>query len=527
MLYYCTSIGNWIASTPSPTVRRPRDRARKQLVTKSPGFIDKHGLWSDEQRRQAEDLKRRVEQEKLQLVRLAWADPHGASRAKAVTPEAFIAALDTGYNINVATTTLDSANARVFASFTRGGGMGLDEMTGSPNLVIVPDPATFRVLPWAPGVGWILCDEYFINGVPFHFSPRHLLRRHLARLADKGLGCVVGLEIEWYLARVVDDQLQDEHIGMPGVRGRPIGTAPVEPGFSYHSESNMDLMQPVLSTLAQAFQQIGLPLRSIENEWGPGQLECTFAARPALEAADHAMLFRTATRQMCRQMGYLASFMARPALKGYYSSGWHLHQSLVDAKSGRNMFMPEHERECLSPLGQAYLGGLLKYAAPTTVFATPTVNGYRRYRPNSLAPDRATWCYDHRGVMLRVLGAPDDPATRIENRIGEPSANPYLYILSQVVAGLDGIVNKRDPGPQSDDPYNADRPMLPASLPAALDALERELLYRTQIGEVFVDYYLKLKRSEAGRFAQWCKESDVEPGNEPTAWEQNEYFDFF
>jgi glutamine synthetase len=227
-------------------------------------------------------------------------------------------------------------------------------------------------------------------------------------------------------------------------------------------------------------------------------------------------------------MGYLASFMARPALKGYYSSGWHLHQSLVDVKSGRNMFTPEHERECLSPLGQAYLGGLLKYAAPATVFATPTVNGYRRYRPNSLAPDRATWCYDHRGVMLRVLGAPDDPATRIENRIGEPSANPYLYILSQIVAGLDGIDNKRDPGPQCDDPYNADRPMLPTSLPAALDALERELLYRTQIGEVFVDYYLKLKRSEAGRFAQWCKDAGVEePGTEPTAWEQNEYFDFF
>jgi glutamine synthetase len=497
-------------------------------VTKPPGFIEKHGLWTGEQRRQAEDLKRRVEQDKLQLIRLAWADPHGASRAKAVTAEAFAAALDTGYNINVATTTLDSANARVFASFTRGGGMGLDEMTGSPNLVIVPDPATFRVLPWAPGVGWVLCDEYFVSGVPFHFSPRQLLRKHLARLADKGLGCVVGLEIEWYLARVVDDQLRDEHIGIPGLRGRPIGTSPVEPGFSYHSESNMDLMQPVLSTLARAFQEIGLPLRSIENEWGPGQLECTFAARPALEAADHAMLFRTATRQMCRQMGYLASFMARPALKGYYSSGWHLHQSLVDVKSGRNMFAPEHERECLSPLGQAYLGGLLKYAAPATVFATPTVNGYRRYRPNSLAPDRATWCYDHRGVMLRVLGAPGDPTTRIENRIGEPSANPYLYILSQIVGGLDGIDNKRDPGPQCDDPYNADRPMLPTSLPAALDALERELLYRTQIGEVFVDYYLKLKRSEAGRFAQWCKDAGVEePGTEPTAWEQNEYFDFF
>ena len=143
------------------------------------GFIEQHGLWSDGQRRHAEELKYRVEKDDIKLVRVAWADPHGASRAKAVTVPAFIAALKTGYNINVATTTLDSANARTVSSFTRGGGMGLDEMTGSPNLTIVPDPGTFRVLPWAPGVAWVLCDEYFNNGVPFHFSPRLILRKQL------------------------------------------------------------------------------------------------------------------------------------------------------------------------------------------------------------------------------------------------------------------------------------------------------------------------------------------------------------
>ncbi len=496
-------------------------------MKKSNAFIEQHGLWTDEQRRQAEEIKRRIEKDDLRLIRLAWADPHGAARAKALTVPAFLAALSAGHNINVATTTLDSANARTFASFTRGGGMGLAEMTGSPNLTIVPDPATFRVLPWAPGIGWVLCDEYFTSGVPFHFSPRHLLRRQVERLAGAGMGSIVGLEIEWYLLRVAEDRLTDEHIGSPGVRGKPIGTAPPEPGFSYHSESNLDLMQPVLSVLAEHFEEIGLPLRSIENEWGPGQVECTFAARPALEAADHAFLFRTATRQICRRMGHLASFMCRPALKGYYSSGWHLHQSLVEHANGRNLFMPERAGECLSPLGRAFIGGLLKHAGASTVFAAPTVNGYRRYRPNSLAPDRATWCYDHRGVMLRVLGAAGDPATRIENRIGEPSANPYLYIASQIVAGRDGIGNSLDPGAQDDDPYSADRPMLPASLPAALDALEREPLYRAQLGEVFIDYYLKLKRNEAGRFAQWREDSGMQEGDEPTAWEQNEYFDFF
>jgi glutamine synthetase len=496
-------------------------------VTRSPGFIERHGLWTDAQRQQAEELKRRVERDDLKLIRLAWGDPHGAARAKAVTPQAFIAVLEQGYNINVATTTLDSANARVFASFTRGGGMGLPEMTGSPNLTVVPDPATFRALPWAPGIGWVLCDEYFNSGLPFHFSPRQLLRRELARLADAGLNCRIGLEIEWYLLRVVQEHLNEENTGIPGLRGRPIATAPPEPGFSYHSESNMDLMQPVISALVDGFEKLALPLRSIENEWGPGQLECTFAARPALEAADHAFLFRTATRQICRRMGHFATFMCRPALKGYYSSGWHLHQSLVDGKSGGNVMMPEREHDHLSPRGRAYLAGLLQHAAAATAFATPTVNGYRRFRPNSLAPDRATWCHDHRGVMLRVIGGPDDPATRIENRIGEPAANPYLYIASQIVAGLDGIARGREPPPPDDEPYTAKRPMLPASLSAALDALEREPLFRTHFGEVFVDYFLALKRNEVARFAQWCQDAGTVPPDEPTVWEQNEYFDFF
>jgi glutamine synthetase len=490
-------------------------------------FIEKHGLWSDEQRLLAADIARRAETEKLHFVRLAWGDTHGYSRAKTLTIPAFLSALSDGYNIGVATTTLDSAGARVFSSFTRGGGMGLDEMTGSPNLTIVADPSTFRVLPWAPGVGWILGDEYFNDGKPFHFSPRQLLRKTLRGLFERGYASVMGPEIEWYLLRLAEDRLGADNIGAPGIRGRPVKTIPVEPGYHYHSESNMDLMQPVFDALGGAFEALGLGLRSIENEWGPGQVECTFAPRDALQAADDVFLFRTATRQICRRLGYFATFMCRPALKGYYSSGWHLHQSLTDAASGRNLFTPHGAGEILSPLGQAYLAGLLKYAAPATVFATPTVNGYRRFRPNSLAPDRATWAYDHRGAMIRVLGGVNDPATRLENRIGEPAANPYLYILSQIVAGLAGIESGSLLPPPSDAPYAAERPMLPKSLMDALDALDGESLFRHTLGDTFVDYFVRLKRSEADRYSGSLKEAGIAPGEEPSEWEHNEYFDFF
>jgi glutamine synthetase len=497
-------------------------------MSERPTFIEKHGLWTDDQHRLAGDILRRLETDKVRYVRVAWGDTHGYSRAKTLTVAAFVSALKNGYNIGVATTTLDSAGARVFASFTRGGGMGLDEMTGSPNLTIVADPATFRMLPWAPGVAWILCDEYFNDGRPFHFAPRQLLRKALQKLADCGCTGIVGTEIEWYLLRVADDHLTDDNIGAPGIRGRPIRTWPAEPGYHYHSESNMDLMQPVFDALGQAFEALRLDLRSIENEWGPGQVECTFAPGAALQIADNVLLFRTATRQVCRRLGYFATFMSRPALKGYYSSGWHLHQSLVDASSGVNLFMPDKPGEVLSPTGQSYLAGLLQYAIPGAVFATPTVNGFRRFRPNSLAPDRATWGYDNRGAMIRVLGGQGDAATRLENRIGEPAANPYLYIMSQVVAGLAGMEAGLQPPAPNDEPYAAARPMLPKSLPEALDALEKESLFRATLGDTFIDYFVKLKRTEAERYQRACEASEAAPQNdEPTVWEQNEYFDFF
>jgi glutamine synthetase len=502
-------------------------------------FIARHGLWSDDQARHAAELKARLGAEGVRLIRLVWGDAHGHARAKEVTVPAFIAALERGHNINVAPAMLDASGARVFSSFVRGGGVGLDEMTGSPNLVAVPDPATFRMLPWAPGVGWVLCDEYFVSGVPFHFSPRHLLRRELAQAGGQNL--MVGIEIEWYLLRIAADGLTERNTGTPGWRPAPIATRPVEPGFSYHSESNFDLMQPMLTALAEAYEAIGLPLRSIENEWGPGQVECTFAPLPALDAADAVLLFRSATRQLCRRLGFFASFMARPAIAGFYPSGWHLHQSLVDA-AGRNLFTPQAQhREAqshgslaqadggvLSELGRHFLGGLLAHAGAATAFATPTINGYRRFRPNSLAPDRATWAADHRGAMIRVLGGGGDPATRLENRAGEPSANPYLFIASQLVAGADGVAQRRDPGPADDEPYAASRPRLPASLDEALKTLEQSALFRSRFGEIFLDYFLRLKRNELARSVAWAKEhgppADAE---QPTEWEQNEYFDFF
>jgi len=493
----------------------------------SSGFTERHGLWGEQAASHVDTIKNTITAVRTRMVRMVWSDSHGQARAKLVPLRIFWDALEDGYTTNVATFTLDSSGGRVFRSFVRGGGMDLEEMTGSPNIVLVPDPATFRPLPWTDGVAWVMCDEYFTDGKPFHFSSRRRLKEQALRLGAQQTSLTVGLEVEWYLRRIEADYTE-ENTGAPGQRGRAIETLPVEPGYSYHSETNMDLIQPLLNELAEAYELLGIPLRSIENEYGPGQIECTFAALPALTAADNFLLFRTATRQICRRHGYFATFMCKPPFDGYYTSGWHLHQSLSHAATGENLCTPASGADVFSPMGRQHLAGLLNHAAEATVFSTPTVNGYQRFKPNSLAPDRAAWSYDHRGAMLRVLGGPDDPATRVENRIGEPAANPYLFMASQIVCGLAGIEAEAEPWEADPEPYEADRPMLPTNLGDALDALDKSALFREQFGDIFVDYYVALKRAELARYEAYIADhAPDDAGNGVSGWERDEYLDFF
>jgi glutamine synthetase len=237
------------------------------------------------------------------------------------------------------------------------------------------------------------------------------------------------------------------------------------------------------------------------------------------------VLFRSALKQAARRHGHLASLMCRPRLPNTFASGWHLHQSLRDAKSKRNLFVSNDPADLLSPLGRSYLAGLLKHARAAAAFTTPTINGYKRYHGiNSMAPIQAIWAHDNRGAMVRVLGAPGDPATHLENRAGEPLANPYLYMASQIHAGLDGVARKLAPGPSADAPYEVTAEPLPGSLAEALAALKDSACYRQGFGDAFVDYFLRIKEAEIAR----CDaESGGQANNaaEVTAWEHKEYFD--
>jgi glutamine synthetase len=208
--------------------------------------------------------------------------------------------------------------------------------------------------------------------------------------------------------------------------------------------------------------------------------------------------------------------MCRPRVANVVSSGWHLHQSLRTVADDANAFLTEESGEILSSLGRGYLAGLLAHANAAASFSTPTINGYKRYRPYSLAPDRAIWGRDNRGAMLRVVGEPGSSATRIENRIGEPAANPYLYMASQILTGLDGVDRALVPPLSADMPYETEAAALPRSLDEALAALDGNTCLRAGFGDAFVDYWLHLKRAELARF-----------NAEVSEWEQREYFSIF
>src|ERR1041385_2639830 len=244
-------------------------------------------------------------------------------------------------------------------------------------------------------------------------------------------------------------------------------------------------------------------------------MEFTFDALPGLGSADAMVLFRTAVKQICQMNGYHATFMCRPNLPNFFSSGWHLHESLRGAGGDENAFTdPEN---VLSPVGNQFLAGVLEHALPMTVFTTPTINGYKRFRPYSFAPDRVVWAVENRGAMVRLQGGPGDQGTHLENRLGEPAANPYLYMGANIAAGLDGIERKATaPDPAEADPYNVDAPMLPTQLWEAVDHLEKDAFFRGAFGDVLIDYMLMMKKSEIGRFL-----------SEVTDWEQREYFEFF
>jgi glutamine synthetase len=470
-------------------------------------FAELCGLHGPAREQAAQRTARLIDAAGLELVRVAWCDVHGVTRGKTLVASAVRRALDEGIGMVSTMMLKDTSDRTAYKVFERGGTASLPGFGFANNLVLLPDPESFHQLPWTAATGWLRAQPWFQDGTPVELDTRRVLQRALARLEKAGLSMRCGLEVEFHIYRITDNtaQVDPEQAAWPGL---PPEVQMVHPGYNLLAESAFDMAEEPLRIVQRTAQALGLPLLSLEIELGPSQVEAVFDVTDAITAADNMVLFRNGVRQALRRAGYHATFMCRPPFPNIISSGWHLHQSLVEADGGRNAFQRETPRagstpadaaHTLSDLGSHYLAGLLEHARAMAVFCTPTVNGFGRFRPNALAPQSVLWGRDNRGAMLRVIGQCGDAGTRIENRIGEPSANPYLYMASQIHAGLDGIERGLQPPPATDSPYGQADAQLPTSLGEALEALRSDAVMCEAFGRPFVGYFATLKASEQQR----------------------------
>ncbi|MFI5805824.1 glutamine synthetase family protein [Streptomyces sp. NPDC051561] len=430
----------------------------------------------------------------IDVVRVTYPDLLGTDRARDVLVEHLPSALGHGLAFCRA----------VYHTTPRGDTVdvpgGLD--AGLPDIVVRPDLSTLAALPWEPGVAWCLGEVSDpVTGAPAPESPRGVLRKVLDAWTGHGLTPVVGPELEYFLCESDPDPAS-------ATGWRRYAEAP---GNVYTAGLRGDPDRHLLRTLRQ-LRDLGLAVIAGNHEYSSGQFEINLNHSEALDAADRAFRFKAAVKELARKEGKLATFMAKP-FNDEGGSGFHLHLSAVEPGDGRNVFDDPAAPHGLSATARHALAGLLAHAPALAALQNPTVNSYKRFGPDTLAPWLIDWGLDNRSAMIRV--PPErGPAARLELRLGDASANPYLIIASTLAAALLGIVAKEEP-PAPLEGYGYDTgkaPQLPATLPAALDALVADGPLTGLLGTEFTAAFLAYKRNEVQRFQQHV-----------TDWEFGEY----
>ncbi|MET8808538.1 glutamine synthetase family protein [Streptomyces sp. NPDC004546] len=372
---------------------------------------------------------------------------------------------------------------------------GLD--AGLPDIAVRPDLDTLTALPWEPGVASCLGEVVDpATGSPAPESPRDLLRTVLERCREHGLRPVVGPELEYYLCDPAPDGGWRRYARHPGV--------------VYTAGLRADPDNHLLRTLRQV-RDLNIGVISGNHEFDAGQFEINLIHSEALSAADRAFRFKAAIKELARREGRLATFMAKP-FNDSGGSGFHLHLSCDDAE-GRNAFDDPAGPCGLSATARHAVAGVLAHAPALAALLNPTVNSYKRFGPDTLAPWLIDWGLDNRSAMVRIPPERGGGA-RMELRLGDASANPYLAIAGTIAAALLGVLTREEPpAPLEGYGYDTTRSaMLPTTLSAALDALEADTALTEILGKDFTTSFLSYKRDEVERFQRFV-----------TDWEFTEY----
>ncbi|MBY6058126.1 glutamine synthetase family protein [Leisingera daeponensis] len=475
------------------------------------GKLARLGLLSAEDCRKAAEITSRAQFDGIETVRVLFPDQHGLLRGKTVVAEAFASVFERGLNVPATLLLKDTSHRNAFPVWE--GGIGLaGPMQEAGDVLLVPRPDTWRALPWSGHSAWIFCEPVYPDGQRVPFASSGVLQRAIDALAGQGMAVTFGLEVEFHIFELTDKSAAHDQSGRPGM---PVQTRNLTQGYQYLTATRYGEVEGVLDLLRRNAQKLGLPVRSVEIEMGPSQVEFTFAPDSAMAQADAMVMFRTMVKEVCARNGLHASFMAKPRLDNAMANGWHVHQSLQDLATGRNLFMPE-TAGMLTPPASAWMAGLLKYASETSLLIAPTVNSYKRYLPFQLAPNRIGWGEDNRGAMLRALMQPHDPASRIENRAPDSSANPYYALAAQIIAGAAGIKEGLEAPKPTLSPYSEEAERLPRSLGQALEGFASSTLCREALGQDTLEYLLQLKTFEWERYLDTVSD-----------WEQAEYFNLF
>jgi glutamine synthetase len=411
-------------------------------------------------------------------VRVLYPDLHGIARGKDVPIGEFDHAAEHGLAFCAAIMGTDLRHTPV-----------VGPEAGYPDLLAVPDLSTLTMVPWEPGLAACIADlRPIAPGSAEPADPRGALKRAIAGFEELGLSPIVGPELEFFLC------VKDEG----GLRRYVDNLSMV---YTVGPQADP---KGVVRELAEALSRLGMGAFAANHEFMNSQYEINLRHAPALDAADRAFRLKTAVKDVAAIHGLVATFMGKP-FNDQGGSGFHLHFSAD--RDDENAF------DGVTDEMRRFTAGILAHAPALTAFLNPTVNAYKRLVPDSLAPTHANWGWDNRTTFIRIP-AERGRATRVEVRVGDGSANPYLAIAATLFAGLHGLRDQLDlPEPTAGDAYTQeqDNP-LPASLTDALDALEADALLRDAIGAPIVDTFLAMKRFEAERHRQWVSD-----------WERDEY----
>jgi glutamine synthetase len=360
------------------------------------------------------------------------------------------------------------------------------------DLKLVPDLSTLSVVPWETDpTAQVICDIVDTDGKAVPYTPRNVLKNVVNLYRERGWKPVVAPEIEFYLVAKNDDP--DYPLHPPkGRSGRSIL------GGQGYSIAGINEFDELIDDIYHFSEKQGLEIDTLIHEEGPAQLEINLRHGDPIELADQVFMFKRTIREAAMKHGIYATFMAKP-MQGQAGSAMHIHQSVVDIKTGKNVFS--------NPDGSAskeffhFIGGMQKYIPKALVMMAPYVNSYRRLTPDMSAPVNTAWGYDNRTTAFRVPVS-DANARRVENRLPSSDANPYLALAASLGCGLLGIMSGIDPTAPAEDTANEGLIELPRGLLEAVSLLESDSALADVLSPEFIGLYAGVKRGEFETFMQ-------------------------